>query len=57
MRQFSESKENCDVFPEMAFEADLKNFSKVNIKKLLDFLNIPIQKERNQNEAGVEHNL
>ena len=50
-------KENCDVFPEMAFETDLKNFSKVNIKKLLDFLNIPIQKERNQNETGVEYNL
>lgn len=44
-RQFSESKECYEGFPEMAFEADLKNFSKVNIKKLLEFLNIPISKK------------
>lgn len=48
--QFSESKENYDGFPEMAFEADLKNFQKVNVKKLLDCLNIPIQEKQNQNK-------
>ena len=48
--QFSESKENYDGFPEMTFEADLKNFQKVNVKKLLDCLNIPIQEKQNQNK-------
>lgn len=50
MRQFSESKENYGAFPEMAFEADLKNFSKVSIKELLDCLNVPIQEKQNLNK-------